>query len=48
MLKIINLTTRGGKEILISRLTKEERRTLANNANRAALEGRNYIEEKTA
>lgn len=47
-LKIINLVVINGKEIPISHLTEEERRKMANTANREAIVGRNYIEEKTA
>lgn len=48
VLKIINLTRRNGREIPISDLTEKERRNMVNNANREALAGRSYIEEKTA
>lgn len=47
-MKIINLTRRNGREIPISDLTEKERRNMINNANREALTGRSYIEEKTA
>lgn len=45
---IINLVVIDGKEINIKDLTPEARNALADKLNRAALEKRNYILDKTA
>ncbi len=46
-MKIINLVLINGKEIPVSHLTEEDRRKMSNIANREAIAGRNYVEEKT-